>query len=331
MVTLLIIRLFIKKLNEKYSNKVLLTFGLGLTLIAAIGYCIAQDTILFLLFRMVHGLGFGISLTCATAISNECVPSGRMSEGVGFTSSANTVANAIGPTIAMGILGEQYTNFLLLFVVLLLVSVVIFLLSFGIRNSTKSEKAGHGKQSYKGIVIACIFFLATLSQSAVNNFLTSFAKQLAFGNIGLFFTISAIITLASRFFAKKLQNIFGLQKLSLILAALMAISMLAITVIQNEVQLFLLAIPYGLSTGLLFPIFNYRIIQTVSSSQLAFATSLYYCGLDIGYGLGAILWGYVGQYFGYGYIYILAAILLRVMAFVNQASYKKLTIPAYAD
>ena len=103
----------------------------------------------------------------------------------------------------------------------------------------------------------------------------------------------------------------------------MAISIALIAFIQNEFQLFLLAIPLGLSTGLLFPIFNYRIIQTVDPSQFAFATSIYYCGLNIGYGLGAVVWGYVSQFFGYQILYVVAALLIVVMIVFDQIVYQK--------
>ena len=272
---------------------------------------------------MFHGFGFGISLTCATAISNEYVPSSRLSEGVGFTSSANTIANAIGPTIALEILGEKYTNFFTLFAVLLIISAVILGLSLFVKSNTKAQKVNNEHQSYSGVIIACVFFLATFCQGAVNSFLTSYTKELNFGNIGLFFTLMAIVTFISRFFSRKIQNIFGLKKLSFILSIIMALSIALIAFIQNEFQLFLLAIPLGLSTGLLFPIFNYRIIQTVDPSQFAFATSISYCGLDIGYGLGAVVWGYVSQFFGYQVLYVVAALLVVVMIVFDQIVYQK--------
>ena len=199
-ISALFVRLFIKKLNEKFSNKVLLIFGLCLTVIASIGYCLANDIVTFLIFRMIHGFGFGISLTCATAISNEYVPSSRLSEGVGFTSSANTIANAIGPTIALEILG---TNFFTLFAVLLIISAVILGLSLFVKSNTKAQKVNNEHQSYNGVIIACVFFLATFCQGAVNSFLTSYTKELNFGNIGLFFTLMAIVTFISRFFQEK--------------------------------------------------------------------------------------------------------------------------------
>lgn len=319
----LFVRLFIKKLNEKYSNKVLLIVGVTLTMIAALGYCLTDNVIIFLIFRAVHGFGFGISLTCAAAISNEYAPASRLSESVGFTSSANTLANAIGPSIALEILGEQYTNFLSLFIVMLAISIIAFVFSLFVKSDSKSESQQGQATFYKAVIITCIFFLGTFSQGAVNSFLTSFAKELDFGNVGLFFTLTAAVTFASRFFSKKIQNLVGLRRLSFILAIIMGLSIFMITFVKNTTQLFLLAIPYGLSAGLLFPIFNYRIIQAVGISQIAFGTSLYYCGVDIGYGLGAIAWGYVGQYFNYHMIYILAGLLLVVMALFDQIIYQK--------
>lgn len=109
----------------------------------------SKDIVSFLIFRVVHGFGFGISLTCATAISNEYVPKSRLSEGVGFTSSANTIANAIGPTIALEILGKKYTNFISLFLVLLVISLTIFILSFFVKSYTKNEQKNNQNQSYK--------------------------------------------------------------------------------------------------------------------------------------------------------------------------------------
>ena len=96
----LVVRLGIKRLNERMSNRTILIIGLCLTLIAGVGYCVAKAVPIFLFFRIIHGFGFGLSLTTATAISNAYVPASRLAEGVGFTSSANTIANAIGPSLA---------------------------------------------------------------------------------------------------------------------------------------------------------------------------------------------------------------------------------------
>lgn len=321
----LIARLFIKKLNERFSNKQLLVAGLLITVIAATGYCLVKQIGLFLLCRALHGIGFGISLTCATAISNEYVPLSRLNEGVGFTASANTIANAIGPTLALEILGSNYDNFLALFIVLLIITTVSFVLSLLVKSNTLAAKQQAGKSSsFKGIIIAAIFFLAVFSQGAVNSFLAAYGQKLELGNIGLFFTIVALATLVSRFFSHKVLKILGMRKLSFILTIILALSVFSIAIIQSKLQLYLIAIPFGIATGILYPIYNFRIIQTVLPSQFAFAASIYYCSVDLGYGIGAIIWGYVVQYFNYQTIYFLAALVLIIMAFIDQFAFSKM-------
>ena len=112
-----------------------------------------------------------------------------------------------------------------------------------------------------------------------------------------------------------------MRRLSLGLALLMSLSTLSIVFVQTSWQLMLTAVPYGLAAGLLFPIFNYRIIRTVDASQFAYATSIYYCGLDLGYGIGALIWGYVSQYAGYQALYLIAALVLLIMAVLDQCLY----------
>lgn len=317
----LVVRLGIKRLNERMSNRTILIIGLCLTLIAGVGYCVAKTVPIFLFFRIIHGFGFGLSLTTATAISNAYVPASRLAEGVGFTSSANTIANAIGPSLALAVLGDQNTHFLSLFFILLGTTGISLLCSLVVKGQPKAKRLAESESNHWGIWIASVFFLGTLSQGAVNSFLTSYAKELALGNVGFFFTITAVVTFASRFFSGWLQEKIGMRRLSLGLALLMSLSTLSIVFVQTSWQLMLTAVPYGLAAGLLFPIFNYRIIRTVDASQFAYATSIYYCGLDLGYGIGALIWGYVSQYAGYQALYLIAALVLLIMAVLDQCLY----------
>ena len=57
-----------------------------------------------------------------------------------------------------------------------------------------------------------VFFLATFSQGAVNNYLTSYTKDLGLG-ILFVFTITAVVTFISRFFSKKNTRFFWYEKI----------------------------------------------------------------------------------------------------------------------
>ena len=143
-----------------------------------------------------------MGLTCATAISTECIPHTRLSEGIGFTASASTLGTAIGPMVAIEILGEGYTNWQSLFIAIVIVSAITLVGSFLFKYTQKKQeesKTGAAiakkKTSYKGLIVAAVFMFAGITQSAINGYLTSFAKEMNLGNISLYFTVMAIATL----------------------------------------------------------------------------------------------------------------------------------------
>ena len=323
-------RFAVKPLSEKYSNKQLLLFGVALSIIASVGYCTTTSIPVFFIFRAIHAFGFSLGLTCATAMSTECIPQSRLSEGLGFTASATTLSSAIGPMAAVGILGTDYTNWKSLFVCITVVSVLTFTGSVIFKYAQKKrepvknkEVTAKKKTSYRGLVVAAVFLFAGITQSAINGYLTSFAKEMNLGNISLYFTLMAVFTLGVRFFSVKIQAKVGMRRLLYISALTMGASVFAIAFARSAAVIILLAIPFGVGMGLLFPIFNYRILRTVDATQHAFGASIYYCALDIAYGIGGFMWGYVAQGMGSNTVFVIAGSLILVMLVLDTIIYKK--------
>lgn len=296
-ITALIGRLFIKKLNERFSSKALLVASMVMTVVAAAGYVFTSDIHLFMFFRGIHGIAFGVGLTCSTAISNEGVPEARLSEGVGYTSAANTVASAIGPTIALSILGKDYHGFANLFLCMLVIAVTFTFLSLFLTDNSKVAMQNRNvvKTSYIGIILAGIMMLGPFAQGTVNVFLTSYARKIGLGNVGPFFTIVALVALISRIFWGKIQEKWTPRQLTYIGIILFGLSIMFLSQVKSLYLLYSIAIPYGFAIGILYPIYNYRIVKTVDLSQIAFATSIYYCSADIGFAIGATCGGWIAN------------------------------------
>ena len=323
-------RFTVKPLSEKYTNKQLLLFGAALTIIASVGYCTTTSIPVFFIFRALHAFGFSLGLTCATAISTECIPQSRLSEGLGFTASATTLSSALGPMTSIAILGEGYTNWQSLFVTIAIVSAVTLAGSVVFKYTQKKrepvpnrEVIDKTKSSYKGLIVAAVFLFAGITQSAINGYLTSFAKEMNLGNISLYFTIMAVFTLGVRFFSVKIQEKVGMRNLLYISALIMGASVFALAFAKSAAMVIVLAIPFGIGIGLLFPIFNYRILRTVDVTQHAFGASIYYCSLDIAYGIGGFTWGYVAQGMGSSTVFVIAGSLILVMLVLDTIIYKK--------
>ena len=323
-------RFVVKPLSERYTNKQLLIFGVIMTIIAGAGYCMTTSIPLFLAFRAIHAFGFSLGLTCATAISTECIPHSRLSEGLGFTVSASTLGTAIGPMAAIEILGDGYTNWQSLFQSIVVVSAITLAGSVLFQYTQKKKEAvkdggvtAKKKTSYKGLIVAAVFMFAGITQSAINGYLTSFAKEMNLGNISLYFTIMAVFTLGARFFSVRIQEKIGMRMLIYLSALTMGLGVFAVAFAKSAVFVVLMAVPFGIGMGFLYPIFNYRILRTVDATQHAFGASMYYCAMDIAYGIGGFMWGYVAQGIGSHMVFVIAGSLILVMLALDTFIYKK--------
>ncbi len=61
------------------------------------GYLIAGTLTLFILFRIIHGVSFGMVTVSGNTIVIDIMPSSRRGEGLGYYGLANNIAMSIGP------------------------------------------------------------------------------------------------------------------------------------------------------------------------------------------------------------------------------------------
>ncbi len=69
-------------------------------------YGITTSVILLLAIRALNGLGFGMHSTSGGAVAADVVPKSRMTEGIGYFGLYATAASAVGPVIALAIVGD---------------------------------------------------------------------------------------------------------------------------------------------------------------------------------------------------------------------------------
>lgn len=66
----------------------------------------------------------------------------------------------------------------------------------------------------------------------------------------------------------------------------------------------------GLGFALLMPLMNAVVLRDILSAQRGRATAIFSSGMDVAYGMGAIIWGIFASHFGYFAVYCVAAILV---------------------
>ncbi|WP_061316485.1 MFS transporter [Clostridium botulinum] len=322
----LFIRVFAGKLLDKLGRKKILILGVVITAFSTMGYIFSNEIILLVIFRVMQGFGFGISSTAIATIVTDVTPSARMLEGIGYSGVGITITTAIGPSMALHIVGRGYNEFNSLFITTFAVSIITILvalfLSYEKNINIQCEKfkiiksdTDSNRISKEILLPALILFLAAVAESTILSFTALYGIELGFDNIGLFFTINALGILASRLFINQIVDKLGMNTVLSIGLIIFAFSIFGIAMVKTMYMLLVLGFLCGIMMGSLLPIINVMILNTVSQDKKGVANAIYYALLDGGYGIGSILWGRIIINYGYRAIYALAGIVL-VAAFV---------------
>ncbi len=103
--------------------------GVVITAFSTMGYIFSNGIILLVIFRVMQGFGFGISSTAIATIVTDVTPSARMLEGIGYSGVGITITTAIGPSMALHIVGRGYNEFNSLFITTFAVSIITILVA----------------------------------------------------------------------------------------------------------------------------------------------------------------------------------------------------------
>ncbi|PRR83360.1 MFS transporter [Clostridium vincentii] len=137
----LFVRTFIGKVLDKVGRKKVLIVGMIITAIAALMYGITDNIYIIIISRIIHGIGFGITSTAIATIVTDIIPEDRLLEGIGYAGIAATVASALGPTMALSIIGSDYSNFKSLFFITFIIAAITTVSAFPVKY--KFQRSGH--------------------------------------------------------------------------------------------------------------------------------------------------------------------------------------------
>ena len=317
----LFIRIVAGKMLDKIGRRKVLMFGVGFTVLSTVAYLLTNNIYIIIFLRVMQGVGFGISSTAIATIVTDVTPESRMLEGIGYSGVGITITTAIGPSIALALVGENYDKFNVLFIVTAAVALFTILLSFKLSYKevvSKKEEGtcdGEGISISKIIIPSIVLFIAAVAESTILAFAALYGIELGFSNIGLFFTINAMGILASRLFINQIVNKLGTNVVVSSGVLIFAASIFGIAVTKTYIMLIIMGFLCGVMVGSLLPIVNLLILDSASKSSRGMANAIYYALIDGGYGIGSIMWGQVVVACGYRWIYAYSSISL-VVAFL---------------
>ncbi|RLQ84648.1 MFS transporter [Mycetocola zhadangensis] len=321
----LIARIFAGKFLDFVGRRRMLILALVVYAIAGFLYVPADNLVLLLIIRTIHGVAFGAASTAVTASVMGLIPARRRGEGTGYFGVSTTLATAIGPFLAV-VLAESATyDALFILCGICAAAGLVFSLFLKLPERTPSKQEVANKWRFHlsdlfepaALTIGAVMFIAAIGYAGVLAFLHSFAEsENMVTAASAFFLIYAVVVLASRLVMGRLQDRFGDNAVIYPTMLSFAIGLALLAYSPNGTVLAISAVFIGFGFGALMPCAQAIAVTMSPRHRIGVATSTFFLMLDAGIGfgplvLGALLpaTGFHGMYGFLALMVVLAAVL----------------------
>lgn len=175
------------------------------------GYIIAGSLTLFIMFRIIQGVSFGMVTVGGNTVVIDIMPSSRRGEGLGYYGLSNNIAMAVGPMSGL-FLHDAGMSFTTIFCCSLGSCMAGFVCASLVKTPYKPPVRREPISLdrfilLKGIPAGISLLLLSIPYGMTTNYVAMYAKQIGINaTTGFFFTFMAIGMAISRIFSGKIVD-----------------------------------------------------------------------------------------------------------------------------
>jgi len=302
---------------DNEDRLIMLRVVLLLVLVSVIGFSLSKNYWVLIVFRVVHGLSWGVGSTLFLTIASSCFPAKSMTTGIGVYGLGQVFAQTIAPTFALPVaLRFGYNTLYLGNIALIGVCLVLTLFM-----KIETPKPGVRKYSYNlknmiylpSLLPATMTAVNAIAKSSIRAFLVIFAASMDIVNIGIFFTIQAVTISITRPIISKLADRYGLSRVLIPCEVFLAAGLLIVSFAQGLPAFLIASVIMGIGTSGEQPILMSECVRGAPANKRGKASNTSYAGVDVGGFIGSNLAGIAVAYLGYRYMY--RTFVIPVIAF----------------
>src|SRR5690625_2630224 len=297
---------------ESKGRRFVYMFGLSIFVISVGSLAFVSSIMFLFMVRILKGIGWGFSTTATGTIATDLIPPKRRGEGMGYFGLSGNIALAVGPGLGLALVGK--ISFTSLFLICGALGLAAFLLSSTIRYK-KVEKSPDKTTTVKFDIFektalepSLLLFFITVTFGGIATFLPVYAIEKSVAGIESYFLVYALFLMISRTFAGQIYDNKGHAYVFPPGAILIIIAMFLLAWLPNTTVLLVAAALYGLGFGSIQPALQAWAVDKAANNRKGMANATFFSFFDVGIGIGAIIFGWIAQHFGYGYIYITSAV-----------------------
>lgn len=325
-VAALCIRPFSGYFLDSFARKPLYLMAYFIFMTMFAGYIIAGSLTLFILFRIIQGVSFGMVTVGGNTVVIDIMPSSRRGEGLGYYGLSNNIAMAVGPMSGL-FLHDAGMSFTTIFCCSLGSCIAGFVCASLVKTPykppVKREPISLDRFILlKGIPAGISLLLLSIPYGMTTNYVAMYAKQIGINaTTGFFFTFMAIGMAISRIFSGKIVDRGKITQvisagLYLVVFSFFLLSACVYLINWNDmlctVVFFAVALLLGVGFGIMFPAYNTLFVNLAPNSQRGTATSTYLTSWDVGIGIGMLTGGYIAEISTFDKAYLFGACLTIV-------------------
>jgi len=325
-VAALCIRPFSGYFLDSFARKPLYLMAYFIFMTMFAGYIIAGSLTLFIMFRIIQGVSFGMVTVGGNTVVIDIMPSSRRGEGLGYYGLSNNIAMAVGPMSGL-FLHDAGMSFTTIFCCSLGSCMAGFVCASLVKTPykppVKREPISLDRFILlKGIPAGISLLLLSIPYGMTTNYVAMYAKQIGINaTTGFFFTFMAIGMAISRIFSGKIVDRGKITQvisagLYLVVFSFFLLSACVYLISWNNmactIVFFSVALLLGVGFGIMFPAYNTLFVNLAPNSQRGTATSTYLTSWDVGIGIGMLAGGYIAEVSTFDKAYLFGACLTIV-------------------
>lgn len=325
-VAALCIRPFSGYFLDSFARKPLYLMAYFIFMTMFAGYIIAGSLTLFIMFRIIQGVSFGMVTVGGNTVVIDIMPSSRRGEGLGYYGLSNNIAMAVGPMSGL-FLHDAGMSFTTIFCCSLGACMAGFVCASLVKTPYKPPVRREPISLdrfilLKGIPAGISLLLLSIPYGMTTNYVAMYAKQIGINaTTGFFFTFMAIGMAISRIFSGKIVDRGKITQvisagLYLVVFSFFLLSACVYLISWNNmvctIVFFSVALLLGVGFGIMFPAYNTLFVNLAPNSQRGTATSTYLTSWDVGIGIGMLTGGYIAEVSTFDKAYLFGACLTIV-------------------
>ena len=267
------------------------------------GYSMSNTVPMIIVFRFLQGAAQAFTATCLLTMASDTLPPDKFSTGVGMFALFETVAQAIGPTVGLGlmeIVGFNKTFLISAALMFLSATVVVFYRQPPFVRTKRFKISLNSIFAKESAKYAARLVLFNFAVCVVSTYLVIYAAQRGVeSNIGLYFTLYACTMLISRPLVGKLTDKYGVCNVLIPALCCFILSYMLISVSITLAMFLLASFVSAFGTGACQPAVQALCMKCVPTERRGSASSTCYIANDLGTLIGAPVAGMIVERWGY--------------------------------